>query len=246
MDRDLHLLRLMGRQLEEARGFGIEEPRLECREDPPDLRVRVAGTDAVEEVHFGGYYHGHELIEDAGECLGRLQESGHVDLVPEADGVGHARITAAGLDRLRRRRSFEANLPRRLTMPEISLRGGPKVGVMNLWRADWDGHVIRVRNRRSLSLGGLAPDVAEYLEIDGRLAHPGIRPPPEGGRSMPGYANAPQPWWSKDLHGELRASDGAHEVHAHIGLTAPFRTLGCLISVDGFVVGGDVGNRFVT
>ena len=246
MDRYLHPLGLMRRQLEEARGMGKEEPRLEYREDPPDLRVRVAGVDAVEEVHFGGYYHGDELTEGAGDYLRRLDEKGYVELTPGGNGSGFVRLTAAGLEKVRQRQAFEANLPRRLTMPEVSFRGGPKVGVMNLWRADWEGHVIRVRNRRYLSLGEPPPEATEYLEIDGRLTHLGIRTPPEIEQHLPDHTSFPQPWWSKDLYGELRASDGAHEVHAHIGLTAPFRTTGCLISIDGVVVGGDVGKRFVT
>lgn len=246
MDRDLHLLGLMCRQVDEARGLGIREPRLEYHEDPPEIRVRVAGADAIEEVLLGGYYHGHDLIEGASEYLRRLQAKGYVELLAGGDGVGSVRITATGLEKVRQRRSFEANLPRRLTMPEVSFRGGPKVGVMNLWRVDWEGHVIRVRNRRLLSLGEHPPEATEYLEIDGRLAHLGLQPPPGVERPMPDYMSPPQPWRSKDLRGELMAADGPHEVHAHIGLTAPFRTTGCLISVDGVVVGGDVGKKFVT
>lgn len=246
MDRDLHLLMLMQRQLEEARGLGVEEPRLEYREDPPDLRVRVAGADNVEKVRLGGYYHGHELIEGAGEYLRRLDEKGYVELAPKGDGDGFVWITTAGLEKIRQRQAFEANLRRRLTMPEISLSGGLKVGVMNLWRADWEGHVIRVRNRRYLTLGEHAPEATEYLEIDGRLAQVGLRSLPGTGLPIPDYVSNPQRWWSKDLRGELRAADGPHEVHAHIGLTAPFRTTGCMISIDGVVVGGDIGKRFVT
>lgn len=54
-DRDVHLLMLMHRQAEEAQGLGIEEPRLEYREDPPRVSVRVAGVDAVEGISAGGY-----------------------------------------------------------------------------------------------------------------------------------------------------------------------------------------------
>lgn len=246
MDRDLHLLTLMRRQLEEALNLGFEEPRLGYRADPLGLRVRVAGADAVEEVQFGGYCHGEDLVEGAGEHLRRLEEKSYVELTPGGNGTGFVRITATGLEKVRQRQAFEANLRRRLTMPEISLSGGLKVGVMNLWRADWEGHVIRVRNRRCLALGEHAPEATEYLEIDGRLAQIGLRPPPGSALPVPDHVNRPQPWWSKDLHGELRAADGSHEVHAHIGLTAPLRTTGCLISVDGVVVGGDVGKRFVT
>jgi len=51
---------------------------------------------------------------------------------------------------------------------------------------------------------------------------------------------------AKDLYGELRARDGAHELHAHIGLTAPLLKTRCMISVDGVMIGGDVGKRFLT
>lgn len=236
MDRDLHLLMLMQRQLEEARGLGVEEPRLEYREDPQGLRVRVTGADSVEEVHLGG----------AGQYLRRLEEKSYVELTTGENGTGFVRITATGLKKIRQRQVFEANLPRRLTMPEVSLRGGPMVGVMNLWRADWEGHVIRVRNRRYLTLGEHAPEATEYLEIDGRLAQVGLRSLPGTGLPIPDYVSSPQRWWSKDLRGELRAADGPHEVQAHIGLTGPFRTTGCMISIDGVVVGGDIGKRFVT
>lgn len=52
--------------------------------------------------------------------------------------------------------------------------------------------------------------------------------------------------FSKDLYGELLTADGSREVHAHLVPTAPSRTTGCLISVDGIAVGGDVGKSFVT
>jgi hypothetical protein len=231
MDRDLHLLMLMHRQVEEARGFGVEEPRLEYREEPPEVSVRVAGVDVVEEVCAGGYYHAGELIEDAGEYLRRLDEHGYVRLAPgDADGTGQVEITDEGMKKIRQRRAFEANLRRRLTMPEVFLVGGPRVGVMDLWRADWEGRQITVRNRR-VFLGGRRTPVTEYLNVDDRFP-PGYRVEKDGS--------------SKDLYGELRTVDGAHEVHAHIGPTTPFRRLGCLISVDGVVVGGDVGRRFLS
>jgi hypothetical protein len=52
--------------------------------------------------------------------------------------------------------------------------------------------------------------------------------------------------FAKDLYGELRARDGVHELHAHIGLTSPLLKTGCMISVNGVVIGGDVGKRFLT
>jgi hypothetical protein len=244
MDRDLHLLMLMHRQVEEAWSLGVEEPRLEYREEHPKVSVRVAGVDAVEEVRAGGYYHGDELIEGAEAYLGRLNAAGYVRLIPGEAGAGSIEIIDEGLKKLRQRRAFEANLRRRLTMPEVFLIGGPRVGVMNLWRVDWEGHVIRVRDRRYVGRSANEP-ATEYLEIDGRLAHVGLRSLPEI-RPLPGYMHPSQGPRSKNLYGELRAADGAHEVHAHIGLTTPFRRVGCLISVDGVVVGGDVGKRFLT
>jgi hypothetical protein len=245
MDRDLHLLMLMHRQVEEARGLGVEEPRLEYREEPAMLTVRVAGVDAVEEVGYGGMRTPEGATsEQPGVALRRLGERGYARLTPGEVGTGTVEITDEGLKKLRQRRAFEANLRRRLTMPEVFLIGGPRVGVMNLWRVDWEGHVIRVRDRRYVGRSTNEP-ATEYLEIDARLAHVGMRSLPEI-EPLPGYMHLSQGPRSKDLYGELRAADGTHEVHAHIGLLAPFRRVGCLISVDGVVVGGDVGKRFLT
>ena len=62
MDADLHLLRLMHQQLEEARALGNPEPLLEYRVEPSLLRVWVAGMDAVEEVGYGGLDRDSELV----------------------------------------------------------------------------------------------------------------------------------------------------------------------------------------
>jgi len=101
-----------------------------------------------------------------------------------------------------------------------------------------------VQDRRYVGRS-ISETATEYLEIDGRLAHVGMRSLPEI-RLLPGHMHLSQGSGSKDLYGELRAADGTHQVHAHIGLLAPFRRVGCLISVDGVVVGGDVGKRFLT
>lgn len=253
MDRELRLLVLMQRQIEQARSLGIDGPRLEYLDEPPELRVRVADVGSVEEAHLLGRPRGYESEEEAGGLLNRLYDQGYVKLTLMNGERGFVEITARGLERIRQRRAYEANLPRRLTMPEVSLLGGLRVGMMNLWRADWEGHVIRVRNRRyskspkkRSNIEIDARDATEYLEIDGRLAHVGLPYLPETEQPLPERMKPSQPWRSKDLYGELRAADGIREVHAHIGLTAPFRTTGCLIAVDGVVIGGDAGKTFVT
>jgi len=246
MDRDLHLLVLMHRQVQQARGLGVEEPRLEYREEPEMLKVRVAGVEAVEEIGYGGMRDRNGATsEQPGVALRRLGKRGYARLTTSGDaGTGAVEITEEGLRRIRQRQAFEANLRRRLTRPEVFLIGGPRVGVMNLWRADWEGHVIRVQDRRYVGRGANEPET-ECLEIDGRPAHVGLRTLPEI-EPLPGYMHPSQGPRSKDLYGELRAADGTHEVHAHIGLTAPFGRVGCLIAVDGVVIGGDVGKRFLT
>ena len=69
MDGDLHLLRMMHQQLEEARALGHREPRLEFQEDASGLTVRVAGTDAVEEIRYGGLYREDEQLDVLGDRL---------------------------------------------------------------------------------------------------------------------------------------------------------------------------------
>lgn len=255
MDRDIYLLMSMKRQLEEARGLGLEDPQLKYREQPPMLRTWVAEAESVEEAEMGGYYHGDDLIEGACDQLRRLVAEGYA--VIESDESepqsGVVSITDKALQRIRQRQVFESNLPRHLTMPEFSLVGGLRVGVMKLWRADWEGHVIRARNRWYLVSPKKASgfdnddvDATEGLDIDGRPAHIGLPYLPETERPLPRSMRHSQSWRSKDLYGEFCAADGVHEVHAHIGLTAPFRTIGCLIAVDGVVIGGDVSKEFVT
>ena len=114
-------------------------------------------------------------------------------------------------------------------MWEVSLLGY-KIEASKLWRANWEGRNISVRNRRGLRLrrGGT---ITEYLNVDNRFP--------------PGYG-VERSRFSKDLYGELRVADGTHEVHAHIGLTAPWLKRGCLIGVDGVVIGGDIGKQFLT
>ena len=55
-----------------------------------------------------------------------------------------------------------------------------------------------------------------------------------------------RPRISEDLYGELRAGDKVHQVHAHIGYTLPWGRIGCLIWIDGILVGGDIGKTFLT
>jgi hypothetical protein len=232
MDGDLHLLRLMHQQLEEARALGNHEPRLEFQEDASGLTIRVAGMDAVEEIHYGGLYHQDELVEEAGERLRHVSHEGYVELDHDNTGshAGTVTITEKGLEKIRYRWAFESNLPRLLKRWEISLLGLREIKHMRLWKASWEGREITVRNRR-IFLGKRHERITEYLNVDHRFP--------------PGYG-VEKSRFSKDLYGELRASDGVHELHAHIGLTAPLLKTGCLIAVDGVVIGGAVGKRFLT
>lgn len=225
MDGDLHLLMLMHRQLEEARALGNAGPRLEYSEEPALFKVRVPGMDAVEEVGYGGAHR-------FGEMLRRLETEGYVELErsdPDASS-GFITITDKALQRIRYRRTFESNLPRSFGRWEISLLGIREITHMRLWKANWEGREITVRNRRVLVGKGNEP-ITEYLNVDRRFP-PAYRIEKSGA--------------FKDLYGELRAADGVHEVHARIGPTAPFRRTGCLVAVDGVVIGGDVGKRFLT
>ena len=251
LDRRLHMLMLVHRSLEEARLYGDDEPRLGFQEDPDGLTTHVEGTDALrEEIGFGEIRHGHE---DAGDLLRSLESDGYVDLALTASGSssGTVAVTEKGLAKVGYRKAFEANLPRSTRMWEASLLGGPRIGVERSWRASWEGHDILVVNRLRLTTSREHEgDVTEYLEIDGRVAQVGVRLSVRERRlapdPMPRHVEEPQPWRSKDLYGELRAGDGVHEVHAHIGLTSPWRKIGCIIGVDGVSIGGDVGKRFLT
>ena len=232
MDGDLHLLTLMHQQLEEAQALGNREPRLEVLEDASGLAIRVAGTEAVEEIRFGGLYHEDELVEDAGESLRRLSHEGYVELDHGDAGLhaGAVTITEKGRGRIRYCRAFESNLPRLLKRWEISLLGLREIKHMRLWKASWEGREITVRNRR-IFLGKRHECITEYLNVDHRFP-PGFR--------------VEKSRFAKDLYGELCARDGVHELHAHIGLTSPLLKTGCMISVDGVVIGGDVGKWFLT
>ena len=250
LDRRLHMLMLMHRSLEEARLHGGNEPRLGFREDPDGLTTRVEGIDARrKELGFGEIRHGNA---DAGDLLRSLESDGYVELGLAASGPssGTVAITEKGLVKVGYRKAFEANLPRSTRTWEASLLGGPRIGVERSWRAGWEGHDILVVNRLRLASREREGDVTEYLEIDRRVAQAGVRLSDRERRlapdPMPRHVKEPQPWRSKDLYGELRTGDGVHEVHAHIGLTSPWRKIGCVIGVDGVAIGGDVGKRFLT
>jgi hypothetical protein len=221
MNGELHLLTLMHQQLEEARALGHGEPRLEYRHEAPHLTVRVAGVDAVEKIGYGNMR----------QALRRLASEGYVELDHNADSsAGTVNLTGKGLEKVRYLRAFRSNLPRSLKRWEISLLGPREIKHMRLWKASWEGREITVRNRR-VFLGKHHEPMTEYLNVDNRF-------PPAYRMESAGS--------SKDLYGELRAVDGVHELHAHIGQTAPLRRTGCLIAVDGVVIGGDVGKRFLT
>lgn len=221
LSADLHLLMLMHQQLEEARALGHGEPRLEYRQEASLLTVRVVGVDAVEEI---GYEHA--------PGARRLASEGYVDLDrSETDSsTGIVTLTGKGLAKIRYLRAFRSNLPRSSKRWEISLLGPREIKHMRLWKANWEGREISVRNRR-VFLGELHQQMTQYLNVDNRF-------PPAYRMETAGP--------SKDLYGELRATDGVHELHAHIGQTAPLRRTGCLIAVDGVVIGGDVGKTFLT
>lgn len=221
MNGDLHLLTLMHQQLEEARALGHDEPHLEYRHEAPDLTVRIAGVDAVEKIGYGNMR----------RALGRLASEGYIRLDHDADSsTGTVDLTGKGLEKVRFLQAFRSNLPRSLKRWEISLLGHREIKHMRLWKASWQGREISVRNRR-VFVGKHHEPMTEYLNVDNRF-------PPAYKAETHGS--------SKDLYGELRAADGVHELHAHIGPTAPLRTTGCLIMVDGVLIGGDVGKRFLT
>ncbi len=232
MDGDLHLLMMMHQQLEEARALGHREPRLEFQEDASGLTVRVAGTDAVEEIRYGGLYREDEQLDVLGERLRRLSHEGYIELNHGDTGprAGTVTITEKSLEKIRFRRAFESNLPRTLKIWEISLLRPREIKHMRLWKASWEGREITVRNRRFL-VGKHHERITEYLNVDHRF---------------PPRYRVEKSRFAKDLYGELRARDGVHELYAHIGLTTPLLRTGCLISVDGVVIGGDVGKRFLT
>jgi hypothetical protein len=221
MNGDLHLLMLMHQQLEEARALSHGESRLEYRQEPSVLTVRVSGVGAVEKIGYGNMR----------QALGRLASEGYIRLDHNADSSsGTVDLTGRGLEKVRYLRAFRANLPRSLKRWEISLLGHREIKHMRLWKASWEGREITVRNRR-VFLGKHQEPMTEYLNVDNSFP-PAYRMETDGS--------------SKELYGELRAADGVHELHAHIGPTAPLRTTGCLIMVDGVLIGGDVGKRFLT
>ena len=90
------------------------------------------------------------------------------------------------------------------------------------WEGDWEGHRIVVKTWFNLFLQG-----GEELIVDGVVA-PKYRPS--------------RPRSTEDLYGELRVGDRVHRVHAHIRPKG-FFGLGCSISVDGVLVGGDLSEK---
>ncbi|MDQ3966714.1 MAG: hypothetical protein M3246_09775 [Actinomycetota bacterium] len=229
MDRGLGLLMRMNRSLEEARVQGEGQPRLEFCEDSYGLTIRptIGGATRGEELHC--------MNADASDLLRSLETDGYVALDLAGGGpspsTGVVALTEKGLDRIRYRRAFESNLPRSSGRWGFSLLGG--FLSTNLWQANWEGRSILVKNELRLAAprGRETTRITEYLNVDGRFP--------------PGY-RVTRTCFSKDLYGELRARDGVHEVHGHIGLTSPWLKVGCLIAVDGVVIGGDVGKKFVT
>lgn len=235
LDRGTRFLMLTHQLLEEARAQGDTEPQLEFREDSEGLTISsslVDGTDDTSKMRLEG--------TQASDLLRSLEADGCVDLDCVGGELsahtGSFTITEEGLNKIKYRRAFEANLPRLSKKWLVSLLG-PEVGFVfsKLWRASWEGRQISVRNRQNFVLRrrqqDLARSIDEYLNVEGRFP--------------PGY-RVFKSRFSKDLYGELRTADGTHELHAQVGLTAPMLQAGCLIRVDGVVIGGDVGKKFLT
>lgn len=240
LDRGLGLLIRMHRSLEEVRAREKGEAWLEFRENPNgSLTVHPITIDA------GAATRGEELRllnADAGNLLRFLEADGYVEFDSgEGDGpspsgtTGFVAFTKKGLDRVRYRKAFESNLPR-----SFKRWGGLPGSFLSpyLWRTNWEGLSILVKNKVRLAASWdrlrsrEVEVVTEYLNVDGRF--------PSGYRVT-------RTRTSKDLCGELRSWDGVvREVHAHIGLTSPWLKVGCLIAVDGVIIGGDIGKRFVT
>ncbi len=233
LDRGLSLLMLMHRWLEEVWPQVESEPRLEFYEEQSQVQVRVRGATVTQDLIY-------ERPEST-DVLRGLEADGYVELHRQEDAAGPPAvagtitITERGLERIRHRRAFVSNLPRSFKRWEVSLIGSPRhIGVWKEWRANWEGRSITVENAQRIFLGRRrsAPTfLDEALYID---KHP-----------APRY-RVVRSRFAKDLYGELRARDGVHEVHAHIGLTRPLLETGCLIAVDRIVIGGDVGKRFLT
>lgn len=225
LDRRLHLLILMHQWIDEAQALRGSEPRLEFREEPTRLTIRATGTDVEQSIFYEG--------AESGEVLKGLEADGYVELDHSDTGpsasAGFVTITEKGLKKIRFRRAFESNRPRFVKRWEISLLGRPRgIGVSKLWRAGWEGHNISVSNWQGLRRRRPEGYSDGYLNVDNRF-------PPK--------YRVEKSRFSKDLYGELPAADGLHEVHAHIGLLAPLLKIGCLIAVDGVVIGGDLGER---
>lgn len=225
----LSLLMNLRQTEREAVAYGIMEPELRFREEPGRLMVFVAGTDHCFEHGFQDPRMGPAKLLEA------LEREGCVDIEREAEGFsdvsGILVITEKGQERIQARLDYESNLPRLFKKWEISLFGAAEVTVSKLWRATWEGHQINVRNRRSLPLRRHAPRGTEYMDVDHRKP---LDYTVEGSR------------FAKDLRGKWRTTSGMHEIRAHIGLTTPFFTTGCLILVDDVVIGGDITKKFVT
>jgi hypothetical protein len=226
LDARLHKLMLMHRWIEEARALGYDEPHLEFRDDQSRLTMRGRGANVTEEVGF------EDVV--SGDLLRGLRADGYVDLDYGGSELGAAVVTVTekGLEKIKHRRAFESNLPRFCRKWDASLLGSLKrLGLSEEWKANWEGHLITVRNHRYVLLRGRshkATFLDEYLYLD-------HQPPPK--------YRVVRSRFSKDLYGELRTADGRREVHAHVGLVTPLLQTGCLIAVDGVAIGGDLVKR---
>lgn len=232
LDKQIKLLMLMHEWLEEAQRPQQAEPQLEFHADPSRLIVWVAMADVSR---------GKELRYEAGNAedhLRELEASGDIRLSYSEDSraTGIILFTDEGLQKVQYYRNMKSNLPRRSGGWYISLLGG-EVGlvVQTLWRANWEGREISVRNRQHMSIRSRMPDgirsVDEYLNVDSRF--------PENYELTKGR-------FAKDFFGKLRANGLEHTVHAHIGITTPWMTTGCRIAINDVVIGGDTRKTFLT
>ncbi len=211
----------------EAEAHGVAEPELRFEENSDRLTFFVAGTD-----HRFEYGDTHMRPKN---LLEELEREGCVDIERDTEdspgNSGTLTITERGRKKIKARMDYESNLPHLFKKWEMSLLGVAEVEVSKLWRATWEGHQINVRNRRSLTLGRSAPNMMEYMDVDHR---------------KPLEYTVERSRLAKDLRGKWRTASGMHEIRAHIGLTAPLFTTGCLILVDDVVIGGDITKKFIT
>lgn len=233
----LHLVMIMHEMLEEVQARGVVEPRLEFHENSRLIVVRAAEWDDQDELD-----HRDAGADEPLRTLRSLRSEGYIELDDDDElptGASVITITDKGLEKIRQWRTLHENMPRPSKLWTIPVLQGPQIGTTRYWRAEWEGHEIQVTNSWRLHLRRrqyIDNSVRESLDFSDRY-------PP---RYRVENYRMEKSRFSKDLYGEFHADDGVHEVRAHIGLTSPFLKTGCLIGVDGVVIGGDVYKKFLT